>query len=57
VIPEIKADQVDELVAEGILHAGMLPKITMAVDAARAGIKVRIQHAEDLGTQKGTVIQ
>lgn len=57
VIPEVKVDQVDELVAGGILHAGMLPKITMAVDAARAGIKVRIQHAEELGTQKGTVIQ
>lgn len=57
VMAEIKVDQVDALVAGGVLSAGMLPKITMAVDAARAGVKVRIQHANDLGTQRGTLIQ
>lgn len=57
VIPEIKVDQVDALQANGVLHAGMLPKITMAVDAARAGVTVRIQYARDLGTQRGTLIR
>ncbi|MFN4986403.1 MAG: acetylglutamate kinase [Ignavibacteria bacterium] len=57
VIQEINADNVDALVAEGTVSAGMMPKITMALAAARAGITVRIQHARDLGTEQGTLIQ
>lgn len=57
VIPRINVDQVEALIADGTLSAGMMPKITMALDAARAGINVRIQHAQDLGTQQGTLIQ
>lgn len=57
VIPRINVDQVEALIADGTLSAGMMPKITMALDAARAGINVRIQHAKDLGTQQGTLIQ
>jgi acetylglutamate kinase len=57
VIAEIKIDQVEQLIADGTISTGMLPKITMAIDAARAGVKVRIQHSRDLGTQHGTLIQ
>lgn len=57
VIAEIKIDQVEQLIADGTISTGMLPKITMAIDAARSGVKVRIQHARDLGTQHGTLIQ
>lgn len=57
VITEIRVDDMDELVESGAIHSGMLPKITMAIDAARAGVRVRIQHARDLGTQLGTLIQ
>lgn len=57
VIPEIKVDQVEQLIADGTLSTGMLPKITMAINAAQAGVKVRIQHARDLGSQQGTLIQ
>lgn len=57
IIPQINVDQVESLIADGALSAGMMPKITMALDAARAGINVRIQHAKDLGTQQGTLIQ
>ena len=57
VIPVINVDQVEALIADGTLSAGMMPKITMALDAARAGINVRIQHAQDLGTHQGTLIQ
>lgn len=57
VIPVINVDQVETLIADGTLSAGMMPKITMALNAARAGVYVRIQHAQDLGTQQGTLIQ
>jgi acetylglutamate kinase len=43
--------RIDELVAEGTLSGGMLPKISSALDAARAGVKSvhiidgRVEHA------------
>lgn len=43
--------QVDEMVAEGTLSGGMLPKISSALDAARSGVKSvhiidgRVEHA------------
>ena len=43
--------RVDELVAEGTLSGGMLPKIASALDAARSGVKAvhiidgRVEHA------------
>jgi acetylglutamate kinase len=57
VIAEINVDQVEQLIADGAISTGMLPKITMAIDAARSGVKVRIQHARDLGTEQGTLLQ
>ncbi len=43
--------QIDELVADGTLSGGMLPKISSALDAARGGVKAvhiidgRVEHA------------
>ena len=43
--------QIDELVADGTLSGGMLPKISSALDAARSGVKTvhiidgRVEHA------------
>ncbi|NOS98864.1 MAG: acetylglutamate kinase [Methylotenera sp.] len=43
--------QIDELVADGTLSGGMLPKISSALDAARSGVKAvhiidgRVEHA------------
>jgi len=43
--------QIDEMVAEGTLSGGMLPKISSALDAARSGVKSvhiidgRVEHA------------
>lgn len=43
--------QIDELVADGTLSGGMLPKISSALDAARGGVKSvhiidgRVEHA------------
>jgi acetylglutamate kinase len=43
--------QVDEMVADGTLSGGMLPKISSALDAARSGVKAvhiidgRVEHA------------
>ena len=42
---------IDEMVADGTLSGGMLPKISSALDAARSGVKAvhiidgRVEHA------------
>ncbi len=47
----LSAQQVDELIADGTIHGGMLPKIKSALDAVRAGVKTshiidgRVEHA------------
>ncbi len=47
----ITPKQIDEMVADGTLSGGMLPKISSAVDAARSGVKSvhiidgRVEHA------------
>ena len=43
--------KIDQLIAQGIISGGMLPKIGSAIDAARAGVKAvhiidgRVEHA------------
>lgn len=37
-IPEVRADDVDDLIAQGIIKGGMIPKITCCMDAVRAGV-------------------
>ena len=47
----LRAEQVDELIAEGVIHGGMLPKIQCALDAVRSGVQTaqiidgRVEHA------------
>ena len=47
----LKAKQVEDLIDEGIIHGGMLPKIHCALDAVHAGVKTaqiidgRMEHA------------
>ncbi|MGD8999716.1 MAG: acetylglutamate kinase [Granulosicoccaceae bacterium] len=47
----LSAQQVDELIADGTIHGGMLPKIKSALDAVRGGVKTahiidgRVEHA------------
>jgi acetylglutamate kinase len=47
----LSAQQVDELIANGTIHGGMLPKIKSALDAVRGGVKTahiidgRVEHA------------
>jgi len=47
----LKARQVEELIEEGVIHGGMLPKIRCALDAVHAGVKTaqiidgRVEHA------------
>lgn len=57
VINVIASSDVDGLVADGVISKGMVPKITNAVEAAKAGLNVRIQHTSALGTEEGTLIQ
>ena len=50
-ISNMTPQQIDELIANGTLHSGMLPKISSALDAARNGVKSvhiidgRVEHA------------
>jgi acetylglutamate kinase len=50
-LPGITPRQIDDMVADGPLSGGMLPKISSAVDAARSGVKSvhiidgRVEHA------------
>ena len=50
-ITGITPKQIDEMVADGTLSGGMLPKISSALDAARSGVKGvhiidgRVEHA------------
>ena len=47
----LKANQVEELVANGTIHGGMLPKINCALDAVHSGVNTvqiidgRVEHA------------
>jgi len=47
----LKAEQVDKLIAEGVIHGGMLPKVNCALDAVRSGVRTaqiidgRVEHA------------
>jgi acetylglutamate kinase len=47
----LKAEQVDKLIKEGVIHGGMLPKVNCALDAVRSGVRSaqiidgRVEHA------------
>ncbi|MBI3562055.1 MAG: acetylglutamate kinase [Gammaproteobacteria bacterium] len=47
----LKAQQVDQLIATGVIYGGMLPKVRCALDAVRSGVKTaqiidgRVEHA------------
>jgi len=47
----LKAEQVDQLIREGVIHGGMLPKVDCALDAVRSGVRTaqiidgRVEHA------------
>lgn len=58
VIPVIDESNYKELVSQGILTGGMLPKIQNALKAVKEGVsQVKICRDSDLGSSKGTVIQ
>ncbi|MGQ9724305.1 MAG: acetylglutamate kinase [Tepidimonas sp.] len=50
-VPELTPRRIDELVADGTISGGMIPKIVGAVDAARSGVRAvhivdgRVPHA------------
>jgi len=47
----LKAEQVDQLIRDGVIHGGMLPKVGCALDAVRSGVRTaqiidgRVEHA------------
>ena len=50
-VTDVTPKQIDEMVSDGTLSGGMLPKINSALDAARNGVKSvhvidgRVEHA------------
>jgi acetylglutamate kinase len=60
-IPELDVGRVQELIREGVIAGGMLPKIQCAIDAVHSGVKTahiidgRVEHALmlDLFTDEG----
>jgi len=60
-IPELDVGRVQELIREGVIAGGMLPKVQCALDAVHAGVKTahiidgRVEHAVmlDLFTDEG----
>ena len=58
VIPLVTADSFEQLKAEGIVAAGMIPKIQNALVSAAEGVaEVRICKAEALNGKGGTIIR
>ena len=51
VLTGLSAEEVDNLIEQGVIHGGMLPKIRSALDAVHAGVKTshiidgRVEHA------------
>ena len=57
VIAQIRASEIDSLVAEGIVSGGMIPKLRMAVQAVERGVTdVFITSSNSLATLSGTRI-
>lgn len=58
VIPLITSDSFHQLVADGTISGGMLPKIENALAATHAGVsRVLITHSTDLTACHGTVVK
>ena len=58
VIPLITSDSFRQLVADGAISGGMLPKIENALAATHAGVsRVLITHSTDLTARHGTVVK
>ncbi len=58
VIPLITSDSFRQLVADGTISGGMLPKIENALSATHAGVsRVLITHSTDLTASHGTVVK
>ena len=58
VIPEITPDSFRQLVADGTVSGGMIPKIENALAAVKAGVsQVVITRADLIGTASGTIIR
>ena len=58
VIPLITSDSFRQLVADGTISSGMLPKIENALAATHAGVsRVLITHSTDLTACHGTVVK
>lgn len=57
VIPEITVENFDELKEEGVISAGMLPKVSNALNSVRAGVEeVMIKSAAEILNPSGTLI-
>ncbi|MBR4405606.1 MAG: acetylglutamate kinase, partial [Bacteroidaceae bacterium] len=57
VIPHITKEKFQQLVADGVISGGMLPKLENAYDAINKGVaRVMITRADNLDGSNGTLI-
>lgn len=55
-IPSLTASETAVLIAQGVIHGGMIPKVQSALDVVARGVpQVRIVHLAGLATGGGTV--
>ena len=58
VIPLIDEEQASQLISEGIISGGMIPKIENAFDAIHKGVRrVIITHSDNIDGSRGTTIK
>lgn len=58
VIPFIDEEQASQLISEGIISGGMIPKIENAFDAIHKGVRqVIITHSDNIDGSRGTTIK
>ncbi len=54
-LPQITRAQAEALIAQGVIHGGMIPKVRTALDALALGVaRVRIAHLAGLAHDQGT---
>jgi acetylglutamate kinase len=52
-VPFLTLDQARDLIEDGVIHGGMIPKVTAALDAVRSGV-ARVVITDLAGLRAGT---
>ncbi len=57
VIAQLRADQAQALIAQGVIHGGMIPKVQAALDSLAGGVRrARITNLDGVEADAGTIL-